>query len=265
MLGTDVIVRREPVGVVAAIVPWNVPQFVTMSKLAPALLAGCTDRHQAGAGDAARRLPDGRAARRGRHPEGRRVSIVPAGREVGEHLVAPPRRRQGRLHRLDRGRPHASPRSAASSSSGSASSSAASRPRSSSTTPTSPTTMEGLQVRVADEQRPGLRRADPDPRLPQALRRGRRRARPRWSAACRSATRPTRPPRSARWSRSASRSGSRSTSPSARRRAPASSSAATGVPDGLDQRLVRAADGVRRRRQRDAHRPGGDLRPGARR
>ena len=31
----DVIVRREPVGVVAGIVPWNVPQFVTMSKLAP--------------------------------------------------------------------------------------------------------------------------------------------------------------------------------------------------------------------------------------
>ncbi len=37
-----VIVRREAVGVVGAIVPWNVPQFVTMTKLAPALLAGCT-------------------------------------------------------------------------------------------------------------------------------------------------------------------------------------------------------------------------------
>ncbi len=42
MLGTDVIVRHEPVGVVAGIVPWNVPQFVTIAKLAPALLAGCT-------------------------------------------------------------------------------------------------------------------------------------------------------------------------------------------------------------------------------
>ena len=38
----DVIVRREPVGVVAAIVPWNVPQFTIMSKLGPALVAGCT-------------------------------------------------------------------------------------------------------------------------------------------------------------------------------------------------------------------------------
>ena len=42
VLGSDVIVRREPAGVVGAIVPWNVPQFVTMSKLAPALIAGCT-------------------------------------------------------------------------------------------------------------------------------------------------------------------------------------------------------------------------------
>jgi aldehyde dehydrogenase (NAD+) len=35
-------VRREPVGVVGAIVPWNVPLFVTMLKVAPALAAGCT-------------------------------------------------------------------------------------------------------------------------------------------------------------------------------------------------------------------------------
>ncbi len=41
MLG-PVIVRREPAGVVAAIMPWNVPQFATMTKLAPALVAGCT-------------------------------------------------------------------------------------------------------------------------------------------------------------------------------------------------------------------------------
>lgn len=36
------LVRREPVGVVAAVVPWNVPQFTAAAKLAPALLAGCT-------------------------------------------------------------------------------------------------------------------------------------------------------------------------------------------------------------------------------
>ena len=32
----------EPVGVVGAIVPWNVPLFVTVLKIAPALVAGCT-------------------------------------------------------------------------------------------------------------------------------------------------------------------------------------------------------------------------------
>ena len=33
---------REPVGVVAAIVPWNAPLLLTAQKLAPALAAGCT-------------------------------------------------------------------------------------------------------------------------------------------------------------------------------------------------------------------------------
>jgi phenylacetaldehyde dehydrogenase len=33
---------REPVGVVAAIVPWNSPLVLTAMKLAPALAAGCT-------------------------------------------------------------------------------------------------------------------------------------------------------------------------------------------------------------------------------
>jgi acyl-CoA reductase-like NAD-dependent aldehyde dehydrogenase len=36
------LVIREPVGVVAAIVPWNMPQKTIIMKLAPALLAGCT-------------------------------------------------------------------------------------------------------------------------------------------------------------------------------------------------------------------------------
>src|SRR5262245_17906173 len=41
MLGPCV-VRREAVGVVGAIVPWNVPLFVIMLKLGPALAAGAT-------------------------------------------------------------------------------------------------------------------------------------------------------------------------------------------------------------------------------
>jgi aldehyde dehydrogenase (NAD+) len=38
----DYLLRREPVGVVGAIVAWNVPQVLIAVKLAPALLTGCT-------------------------------------------------------------------------------------------------------------------------------------------------------------------------------------------------------------------------------
>jgi len=41
-LGNRVRVRRAPVGVVAAVVPWNVPLFVSVLKLGPALAAGCS-------------------------------------------------------------------------------------------------------------------------------------------------------------------------------------------------------------------------------
>jgi acyl-CoA reductase-like NAD-dependent aldehyde dehydrogenase len=39
--GADIVLRNEPVGVTAAIVPWNMPQFLVVGKLAPALVAGC--------------------------------------------------------------------------------------------------------------------------------------------------------------------------------------------------------------------------------
>jgi aldehyde dehydrogenase (NAD+) len=35
-------IRREPVGVVAAITPWNVPTQINLAKIGPALAAGCT-------------------------------------------------------------------------------------------------------------------------------------------------------------------------------------------------------------------------------
>ncbi|MDX6361718.1 MAG: hypothetical protein QOC85_721, partial [Streptomyces sp.] len=41
LVGGSTVVRREPVGVVAAIVPWNFPQSLTLFKLAPLLAAGC--------------------------------------------------------------------------------------------------------------------------------------------------------------------------------------------------------------------------------
>ena len=41
-LGFNTLVRREPVGVVGAIVPWNFPVILSMMKIGPALTAGCT-------------------------------------------------------------------------------------------------------------------------------------------------------------------------------------------------------------------------------
>jgi aldehyde dehydrogenase (NAD+) len=89
VLGTDVIVRSEPVGVVAAIVPWNVPQFVTMSKLAPALLAGCTIVIKPAPETPLDGFLMAEMLQEAGIPRGV-VSVVPAGREVGEHLVRHP-------------------------------------------------------------------------------------------------------------------------------------------------------------------------------
>jgi betaine-aldehyde dehydrogenase len=86
VLGSPVIVRREPVGVVGAIVPWNVPQFVTMSKLAPALIAGCTIVLKPAPETPLDAFVMADMLTEAGIPEGV-VSILPAGREVGEHLV----------------------------------------------------------------------------------------------------------------------------------------------------------------------------------
>jgi betaine-aldehyde dehydrogenase len=83
------LVRHEPVGVVAAIVPWNVPLFTAALKLGPALAAGCTvvlkpapetplDAYLLAEVIEASGLPEGV------------VNIVAAGREAGEHLVCHP-------------------------------------------------------------------------------------------------------------------------------------------------------------------------------
>jgi betaine-aldehyde dehydrogenase len=89
VLGTDVIVRSEPVGVVAGIVPWNVPQFVTMSKLAPALLTGCTIVIKPAPETPLDAYLMAELLEEAGIPKGV-VSVLPAGREVGEHLVRHP-------------------------------------------------------------------------------------------------------------------------------------------------------------------------------
>ena len=61
---------REPKGVVAAIVPWNVPMMTTIMKLAPALLMGCCVILKPAPGDAAQRLSTGGDATRSRRAAG---------------------------------------------------------------------------------------------------------------------------------------------------------------------------------------------------
>ncbi len=89
VLGGDVLVAKEAVGVVGAITPWNVPLFLAVGKLAPALAAGCTvvlkpapetplDAFRLAELFEAAGLPEGV------------LSVVPAGREVAEYLVRHP-------------------------------------------------------------------------------------------------------------------------------------------------------------------------------
>ncbi len=89
VLGSDVIVRREPAGVVGAIVPWNVPQFVIMSKLAPALIAGCTIVIKPSPETPLDAFLMADLLNEAGIPKGV-VSVIPAGREVGEHIVRHP-------------------------------------------------------------------------------------------------------------------------------------------------------------------------------
>jgi len=88
MLGPS-LVRHEPVGVVAAIVPWNVPLFTTVLKLGPALAAGATVVVKPAPETPLDAAILAELVREAGLPAGV-VSFVPAGREVGEHLVTHP-------------------------------------------------------------------------------------------------------------------------------------------------------------------------------
>ncbi len=84
-----VLVRREPVGVVGAIVPWNVPLFVTALKLAPALIAGCTVVLKPSPETVLDSYLLAEVATEIGLPAGV-LNIVTAGRETSEHLVTHP-------------------------------------------------------------------------------------------------------------------------------------------------------------------------------
>jgi aldehyde dehydrogenase (NAD+) len=89
LLGGTIRVARKPVGVVAAIVPWNYPQTLAMFKLAPAIAMGCTIVMKPSPETVLDSLLLAEAADEAGVPAGV-LNIVPAGREVGAHLVAHP-------------------------------------------------------------------------------------------------------------------------------------------------------------------------------
>ncbi|CAN5543166.1 aldehyde dehydrogenase [soil metagenome] len=83
------IVRREPVGVVGAITPWNYPQALAMMKIAPALAAGCTVILKPSPDTALDSYVFGDAAQEAGLPPGV-LNIVLADREPGSALVSHP-------------------------------------------------------------------------------------------------------------------------------------------------------------------------------
>ncbi|MGH8976896.1 MAG: aldehyde dehydrogenase, partial [Acidimicrobiia bacterium] len=89
MMGGPVRVRKAPVGVVAAITPWNVPLFIAALKLGPAMLAGCTVVLKPAPETPLDSYLLAEAAIEAGVPEGV-INIVPAGRETGEYLVKHP-------------------------------------------------------------------------------------------------------------------------------------------------------------------------------
>ncbi len=89
VLGNKALVRKEAVGVAGAIVPWNVPLFVTMLKLGPAMAAGATVVLKPAPETPLDALLLAEALREAGLPPGV-VNIVAAGREVAEHLVTHP-------------------------------------------------------------------------------------------------------------------------------------------------------------------------------
>ncbi|MEN2400190.1 aldehyde dehydrogenase [Flavobacterium sp. MC2016-06] len=88
-MGGNVLIRREPVGVVAAIIPWNAPQQSALVKLIPALLAGCTVIFKPTPETALDGIALGELFKEAGLPDGV-LSILPADREVSEYLVGKP-------------------------------------------------------------------------------------------------------------------------------------------------------------------------------
>ncbi len=88
-MGKETLVERTPVGVVAAIVPWNFPVTLALNKIAPAMAAGCTLVIKPSPGTILDSYLLAEAALEAGVPAGV-LNWVAADREVGAYLVSHP-------------------------------------------------------------------------------------------------------------------------------------------------------------------------------
>jgi geranial dehydrogenase len=88
-LGTTTLVRRDPIGVVGAIVPWNFPVVLSIMKFGPALAAGCTVVLKPSPETVLDCYILAEAAEEAGLPAGI-INWVPGGRELGAYLVSHP-------------------------------------------------------------------------------------------------------------------------------------------------------------------------------
>ena len=84
-----VVVRKEAMGVVGAIIPWNVPLFEAVMKVGPAVMAGCTVVLKPAPETPLDAYVFAEIMEEAGLPKGV-LSVLPAGREVGEYLVTHP-------------------------------------------------------------------------------------------------------------------------------------------------------------------------------
>lgn len=89
LFGGTTLVRREPVGVVGAIAPWNFPQTLAAFKYAPALAAGCTVVLKPSPETVLDSYLLAEAVEEAALPPGV-VNIVTGGSDIGAHLVSHP-------------------------------------------------------------------------------------------------------------------------------------------------------------------------------
>jgi len=89
LTGARAVVVKEPVGVVAAIVPWNAPLLLALLKIAPAIAAGCTVVVKPAPETPLDSYIWAECLQSAGVPPGV-INIVAAGREVSEYLVTHP-------------------------------------------------------------------------------------------------------------------------------------------------------------------------------